>query len=108
MPMQESSAVVRRPPQSVDRAHSEAYHRLVAKDTSVESKDLDHLDTAHDDISSNGAVFAMKTETYYERRHARFMAAIRGSLPITEYLHEVVEAAGGQLSQRPPSTSAEH
>jgi hypothetical protein len=99
----------------VDIPGSQAYPRLVTKDTTLEQHDSERMgaadgDTApaDGDIAPNEAVPFSMHEGYYEKRHARFMAAVRGSLPLAEYLQEVVEGAGGRLPQPPPAHNAEH
>ena len=88
--MQESSAAVRNPSQSVDRLHAGAYPRLVTKDTIVE-RDPKRTDAADDSTSVNGLEPATAAPRgYFEKRRARYLAAVSGAIPIAEYVHEAV------------------
>jgi hypothetical protein len=74
--------------QLVDIPVRKAYRRLVTKDTSVEQHDPERM--AEEGISPASDLSPTpRPEGYYAARHERFMAAIKGRLPISEYVKEV-------------------
>lgn len=75
--------------QLVDIPVRKAYRRLVTKDTSVEQHDLERMDAAEGISPSSDLSPTPRPESYYAARHERFMAAIKGRLPISEYVKEV-------------------
>lgn len=94
----------------VDISANGAYPLLVTKDTSsMEQYISSDMDAAADGDTPNETAPSSAYEGYYEKRHARFMAAVRGgSLAMTEYVQEVVDAAGGRLPQLPATHGTEH
>jgi hypothetical protein len=72
----------------VDIPPTGEYSRLVTKDTIMESQeDSDHMDAVYE---SSGAAEVSPRLDYYDQRRARFMAAVKGRLPISDYVQEVV------------------
>lgn len=102
----QDSGTAQRMPRLVDIPHCEAYPRLVTKDTTVEHYDSERMDAADGNSSSNGGALFPKSENYYDRRHARFMAAMRGTLSLTEYVQEVVAETDRMFPKPPPALDA--
>jgi hypothetical protein len=83
----------------VDIPSVEEYSRLVTKDTIVEGQeDSNRMDATGE--SSDAAEVSPRRD-YYEQRHARFMAAIKGELPISEYVQEAVAEVDNRLPPLP-------
>lgn len=83
----------------VDISSVGEYSRLVTKDTIVErQEDPNRMGAAGE---SSDAAEVMPRRDYYEQRHARFMAAITGELPISEYVQGVVAEVDQRLPPLP-------
>jgi hypothetical protein len=92
----------------VDIPPNGAYPQLVTKDTGS-MEQLGNSDAEASGDTPTEVAPPPTYEGYYEKRHARFMAAVRGgSLALDEYVQEVVDTAGGRLPQFLATNGTEH
>jgi hypothetical protein len=74
----------------IDILTSNVYCGLVTKDTTLEERAPERMDAAESlNPASDVSPTSRSEGTYYAVRHARFMEAIKGRLPISEYVKEV-------------------
>jgi hypothetical protein len=99
--MQDRSAVSGTPP-LVDIHLDRAYPRLVTKDTILSEIDPERTDAADDSTPVDGPIGSAVHEGYYERRRERYIAAIRGLIPVAEYVREAVAEVESR-HQLPPA-----
>jgi hypothetical protein len=85
----------------VDIPSGAAYPRLVTKDTTLEDQHSERMDAAEDGASASEPVPDPRTQGYYAERQSRFIAAVRGLLPISEYVKEVAAEVDRRFPRLP-------
>jgi hypothetical protein len=94
-------------PAIVDIPRNRAYPRLVTKATTLSEIDPQRTDAADDGTPVEDPIGSATHAGYYEQRRARYIAAIRGLIPVAEYVREAVAEVDSRR-QIPPAAFNEH
>lgn len=92
----------------VDMQRSRVYSRLVTKDTRMEHHDTAGLSTAVGGTAPTSETPTPRVENYYDQRRARFIAAVTGQLPISEYVQDVTEEVDRFFPPLPQTSRSGH
>ncbi len=73
----------------VDLPQALAYNALVTKDTTLDSEHPERIDIAENGVAASELSSDPAPQDYYAARRAHFVAAVKGFLPLSEYVREV-------------------